>query len=387
MNLDDTGDQHMKCIGISFRTAPLNLRQKLSFSPSEQESILHRLRASCADSQFVLLCTCNRTEVYFESAQMDFPEVVAELAAHAGLDAGALSGYLLFYLGDSAVSHLFKVSAGIDSMVVGEDEILSQTKEAYQRAAEQDTVGYELNRIFQAAFSAAKKIKTETALSKSSVSVATLAARTAAKFTDHTRILVIGGSGKIGSTVLKNLISYKNIHIRATQRRHRTALKLSEQTGIELVDYQDRYRYIEHSDCIISATSSPHYTVTANEVQKAVADGKPRLLIDLAVPSDIEPAAAHLEGIQLINIDDFRRLAFTNNLKKQTSVEDALVIIDEYIDTLKKDLMFHDFRPFLSDVEEKLDSGDFTSLIYHMKARLSAEAFSEFICALKENRQ
>lgn len=229
----------------------------------------------------------------------------------------------------------------------------------------------------------AKKIKTETALSKTSVSTATLAANEAAKFSDKVNVLVIGASGKIGTTVLKNLASHKNVSVRVTLRHHNSALKFIQDLGIETVDYKDRYDYIKSSDCIISATSSPHYTITQYDLQNCITDAKKRLFIDLAVPPDIDESITKIDGVQLINIDYFQRLAKENNALKIDCIEAAKEIIKEETDTLKKDLIFHDFLPLLSKVKENLSDKFLENLIYKMKSDTSSDEFSAFIEVLK----
>ncbi len=159
--------------------------------------------------------------------------------------------------------------------------------------------------IFQGAIACAKKIKTETELSKTSVSTATLAAKEAAHYKDNVRVMLLGASGEIGSLVLKNLLSYKNVTVLATARSHRNALEyISDDPKLELIPYEKRYERIGECDCIISATSSPHYTVTAD----MLSDNENKLFIDLAVPRDIDPAVEKLAGARLIDMDFLRSL-------------------------------------------------------------------------------
>lgn len=373
----------MYCISGSYKSADIELRKKLAFSENIRNKISSELIKSGCVSECVVLCTCNRTEVYFCGGKDSEKSVIVALAEYAGITEDLLSKHLLFFYKDNAISHLFKVACGIDSMVIGEDEILGQTKSAYLLAKENNTVSYELNMIFQAAFACAKKIKTETALSKTSVSVATLAANGAAKFKENVSVLVIGASGKIGTTVLKNLASYKNVSVRVTLRHHNSNLKFIEDMGIETVDYKNRYEYIESSDCIISATSSPHYTITLYDLKKHISDNKKRLFIDLAVPPDIDNSITDLSGASLINIDYFEQLAKENNALKLDSVDTAKEIIADEINTLKKDLIFHSFLPSLDRVKEELADKSLEELIYRMKSESSAEEFSAFINILK----
>ncbi len=374
----------MYCVSISYKIADIELRKKLVFNQDR----IRKITADLTDGGFVcecvMLCTCNRTEIYFCGKKDSEEKVISALADNSGINKNLLSKHLLLFSGDNAIMHLFKVACGIDSMVIGEDEILGQTKSAYFFAKENNTVGHRLNMIFQSAIACAKKIKTETALSKTSVSVATLAANEAAAFGEKVNVLVIGASGKIGTTVLKNLVSHKNVSVCATLRHHNPKLRLIEDLGIEAVDYQKRYEYIRNCDCVISATASPHYTLTLYELKNCLSDTKNRLFIDLAVPPDIEKSVTELKGIRLINIDYFEKLAKDNNELKLDSVGSAEGIINSAVDTLKKDLIFHDFLPHLGKVKKGLADKTLEELIYRMKSDACADEFSAFINVLKE---
>jgi glutamyl-tRNA reductase len=371
------------CISISYKSADVDLRKNLAFDETACKKISSKLMSFDEISECVILCTCNRCEVYYCAKNEAHSEVVDVLADFSGICKALLSKHLMIFCGDNAISHLFKVACGIDSMVIGEDEILGQTKSAYLAANKNMTVAYELNMIFQAAFACAKKIKTQTALSKTSVSVATLAANEAARFSDRVNVLVIGASGKVGTTVLKNLVSHKNVSVRATLRHHNSKLKFIEDMGIEVVDYKSRYEHIAAADCIISATSSPHYTITLYDLKNHIADNKKRLFIDLAVPPDIDSSIADLEQNELINIDYFQQLAKDNNALKLDSVDAAKEIISQEIDVLKKDLIFHSFLPSLDAVRSNLADKPIEELIYRMKRDASAESFSAFVKVLR----
>jgi glutamyl-tRNA reductase len=153
--------------------------------------------------------------------------------------------------------------------------------------------------------------------------------------------------------------------------------------GIEVVDYKDRYNYIKEADCIISATSSPHYTITLYDLKEHIIDSKKRLFIDLAVPPDIDPSIAELKNVELINIDYFEQLAKDNNALKLDSVDVANQIIEQEIDVLKKDMLFHSFLPSLDNVKKCLADKPIEEFIYRMKRDASADSFTAFIEVLK----
>jgi len=342
---------NMKALGINYRNADVSVRERFSFAADKRAEIRSAL------GHAVVLCTCNRTELYFTESTIE--KASALLAEYSGID--SISEYLRIYEGEKALRHLFRVASGIDSMIIGEDEILRQVKEAYAEAA--NNTDFELNTAFQAAITAAKRIKTETALSKTPVSAATIAANEAAKLGKNVNILMIGASGKIGSATLKNLLpqQYENV---------------------STVPYDERYKYADSADCIISATASPHFTVTVKRLKAALKTDKPRLLIDLAVPPDIERSVAEIDGVRLIGIDDLGELARHNNELKMSAAEQAENIISEELDELRKKLAFHEFLPRLDDARSSAEKLKFDELLYRLRDGLTAGQFAAVLDVL-----
>lgn len=175
---------------------------------------------------------------------------------------------------------------------------------------------------------------------KTSVSTATLAAKTAAGFDS---VMLIGASGEIGGKILKNLLSYKNVTVYITERSHRGKYLFPADSKAVLIDYDKRYEYADRCSCIISATSSPHYTITAEKLKKSVSAGKQLTLIDLAVPRDIDSRVEKIEGVSLVGIDSFEQLARHNNEVKLSSVERAEEIIYQETEALKNSFRCTDF--------------------------------------------
>lgn len=350
----------MFCISLNYHNMDLPEREQFRFG----EEILDEL------SEGVFLTTCNRTEVYGVGDVYPFIE-------HRFRE---FKTKLFLYEDDRALRHLFRVTAGLDSMVLGEDEILGQVRTAYEAAREAGRTGYELNTAFQAALAAAKRIKTETLLSKTSVSAATLAASACVKYWDEKqrelgterrgRVLMIGGSGEIGGKLLKDLLSYDRFDLSATVREHGVRQK------VRPVEYGDRYIALKDADIVVSATKSPHFTLTAENV-RAADEGRdvPRLYVDLAVPRDLDPA---LEPV--LTIDDLKALARHNNEVKQSAAEEAEAILDEELDTLRKDLAFHRLLPLLEEAPEGSPplSEDWKRVLYTFREEAGAEEFLAF---------
>lgn len=372
----------MYCISVNYKNSDVNIRKKLAFSENVQKEFLTELINGKTVSECVILCTCNRTELYFCGNEDSLNTVQNLLSNYSGIECDLLKKHLYLFYSDKAVMHLFRVVSGIESMVIGEDEILGQIKLAYTMAKDLGMTGYELNMTFQSAMACAKKIKTQTALSKTSVSTATLAGNEIAHFKDKVNVLVIGATGKIGTTLVKNLLSHKNVSVIATSRKH-SAESVQSRASITVADYADRYKYIDDADCVVSATASPHYTVTYYDLKKNIKTDKPRLFIDLAVPPDIDGSIAEIKGLKLIGIDYFEKLAKNNNELKLDSVESAKEIIKEESDVLKKDISFHFFLPHMESVKNKLSENSLEEILYKFKAELPSEEFIKILDAFK----
>lgn len=369
---------YINCVSINYKLCDETFRSLFTFSEEEREKLI----SSCCEKDPVLICTCNRTEIYFKGSIEDGIDMLCDMKDISGYTKSELRDMLrykaMLYSGEGALKHLFKVCCGIESMVIGEDEILGQVKNAYAFSKERIKLSAEMNLIFQSAIAAAKKVKTQTDLSRTSVSTATLAAKQATRVCETPTVMLIGSSGKIGSILLKNLLSYKNVKVIVTTRSHKNDISFYPSSpALKIVPYEERYHYCGECDCLISATSSPHYTLTAREFGDLLSDGRKRLFIDLAVPKDIDPKLSEYENNQLIGIDHFEKLAAENNAHKTDSVEQSKEIISEELDELKKQLAFHSFMPNFK--AEKLAAKTAVELFYRLKSELSFDAFEQVL--------
>ena len=348
--------KNFTCISVNHKLCGQAFRSLFTFDSAQCEKLLFDVK----DLSPVLICTCNRTELYFCGTP---EEGIRLLCEQSGVEIAKLKRKVMIFTDKTAVKRLYSVSCGIESAVIGEDEILGQVRRAYDLSRERIGLSPEVNMIFQGAIACAKKIKTETELYK-----------------DNVRVMLLGASGEIGSLVLKNLLSYKNVTVLATARSHRNALEyISDDPKLELIPYEKRYERIGECDCIISATSSPHYTVTAD----MLSDNENKLFIDLAVPRDIDPAVEKLAGARLIDMDFFTELAKENNLKKLDSVERSK-LIDEETDELEKQLMFHDFLPQFECLDRRLCEVSAKELFFRLKSELDSQTFGKVIEVIKE---
>lgn len=339
----------MFCISVSFKKTPLDIRQRFAFSWEEQESFLRNLMQMEIITGGVIVSTCNRSEIYFTGEENPVGLVEKELSAWKQIETGLIKKYCLYYTDAGAVRHLFKVACGLDSMVLGEDEILHQVKEAYLFANNHGYTNSDLNIIFQGAFNCAKLSKSSTRLSNTPVSIGTLTANTVENYLCEERqqragwVLVIGATGKIGSIVAKDLTA-KGISVIGTSRKHHTQDGIFLTDNIEWVDFESRYDYVQQADAIVSATASPHYTLTLEEFQKKAEQGKRQLLIDLAVPYDMDKEIGKLSGITLLDMDYFKALSKENRNIRLGELDKAEQILEECAEEVLKKLYLRDFK-------------------------------------------
>lgn len=352
-------------LSVSHRQAPVEIRRQFSFDREEMRRFLSRLKGQPGVWGSVLVSTCNRTEVYFSGERKAVDALQELLAKEKAADIRLLRQFFRIYQGQKAAEHLFRVTSGLDSMVLGEDEILGQIRTAYNTACEEQSTDYYINALFQRALKSAKEIKTKTCLSKSSVSIATLSASCAVQFREgEKKVLLLGASGQMGSLIAKNLSGRKDIRLFAAVRRRCPAV-LSENAAE--IAYGERYSYLDQADIVISATASPHYTITYEACRAAVKTRKRRLFLDIAVPNDIDPDIAMLEGAELKNIDFFQEIASEHRNQKEEGLLQAERLIEKEREEAEKELIFHDFLPSLPGLLDCLGGKSARQLFYLLK--------------------
>lgn len=363
----------MKCISVSFKTAPEEIRNKFAFSDYEKEKFIKDLNNYSKNIKCIILATCNRTELYVESESGIFSILENLLSQKTGLSISEIRKYARYYEKRIAIEHLFKVTCGLDSMIVGENEILSQVKNTYQEALQKNNTGYELNTTFLSALSCAKRIKTETEISKTALSYATLACNEIKQFVQNIpnpSIMIIGGSGQMGASIIKNLVNKKfEAKIYATKRVHGKGLNLD--SGVEIIDYLERYEYLKNVDVVVSATKSPHYTINFEDAKKYILPNKKMLFIDLALPYDIDREIQNLGNCKLITVDYFEKIVQNNHTKKEKAIKNAHNILDNELQKIYKNIIYHNALP-------SLHKHDNLSL-YRLKDKLDADSFEAVI--------
>lgn len=367
----------MYCMSVSHKKAPVNIRERFSFGAEEKTEFIKRISKKEAVAGVVVLCTCNRSEIYVSGTKNAIRELQQEVAEFKQIRLEKLLKYLNIYSGESAIGHLFKVACGLDSMVLGEDEILGQVKDAYQTSKDQGAADYELNVLFQKAVTSAKRIKTDTKLSRTPLSIATLVANEVFRFEKESgekKVMVIGMTGKMGNTITKNILSKPGIEVIGTVRSHKSDLTLEVKSDrVKIIDYKDRYRYMDEMDIVISATLGPHYTVTYEELSGKLSGEKKRLFIDVAVPVDMDPAIRKAEGLTLYDIDYFETLSKNNTEMKLKELDRARAIMEEDLDGAIKEVVFHPYIRRMDELKEAFSGKRLDTLLYQIRDHVSSE--------------
>lgn len=369
LNYDFGDNTAMNAISINFKSAPLNIRSLFAFTKEEQADFFKSAFNSLPFlSQCVIVSTCNRCELYFDGEINDIKKMELFLCHYKGTDFEKSLKYFNIYNGEAAVSHLLKVACGITSMVLGEDEILRQIKDAYYFALKQKAVLGEFNTIFKMAITAAKDIKTVTGLSQTPVSIGTLAANEVFSFPKENKtVLIIGATGKIGSITAKNIASKEGIKIIGTSKRYNKEDTPILPSDIKMHSFYNRYDFTDEADIIISATSSPHYTITKDELLKSIKTKKERLFIDLAVPRDIDSSVVDIEGCKLYDMDHFKELSKNNNFLKHRQADSAAEYVEKWKDEIIKELTFRHIIDNMESLEKITDKRSIKHLIYSIR--------------------
>ena len=374
---------------VSHKTADTKIRGLFAFDDDAKLRIMDRLIKSADINEVVLLATCNRTELYCEVAEKTEKNVLymqQVLLEEAGVsDNSEIQDVILRYEEKKAVHHLFMVAAGLDSVVLGEDQILGQVKNAYLESDKKGYIGQVFHSLFQAAMAAAKRVKTDTPMSKTSVSTASLALKQACEEFDSLsgkNIMIIGASGKIGNIVMRDALDIEGVNVYVTTRNH-----IPEKNArCRIIDYADRYEHMPKMDVIISATSSPHYTITKKNYEEKK-DKERVVFIDLAVPFDISPDIEKIPGVVRYSMEDMDRLAAKNNELKRSYLCDAKEIIKTYEQDYLKNEIFRANRSqidgFIAYIEKNVEKKSLDAVIYKMifdiKEKSNAQEFESFV--------
>lgn len=322
-------------IGLNHRTSPVTVRERFAFAESEIPDVLGRMRQAGFLEEAVILSTCNRVELY-AAGPLAPEQLLHHLRSFLLRDRkfeGELSHELFTYGETACLEHLFKVASGLDSMLLGETEILGQLKQAYNVALQHQYTGKFLNKAFQRAFNVAKQIRTETNIQRGSVSVASAAVELAEKIFDrlHDKKVLVIGAGDTSEKTARALLSRGAHSVLVSNRSHERAVTLAESLGGRAIPFDDWSGEFSNVDILISSTSAPHYVIDRKRLAPLMParDGRPLLMIDIAVPRDIEPEINFVENVFLYNIDDLQAIADDYMKQRLVDVSRCEAIIRE----------------------------------------------------------
>ena len=347
-------------LGLNDKTAPVEVRE--SFSLTDEELYLG-LKAICEYDkirEMVILSTCNRMEIYavIDEASDAFMYLRAFLLELVGYKEGT-ENCLFFYTGRDCIRHLYNVASSLDSLVIGEGQILSQVKKAYSIAREAESTSTVLNILFHRAITIGKRVRTETKIAHSTVSVSSAAVELVKEIygdCSNIKALVIG-AGKMGELAALNLKSKSCRNVFVANRDIKRAVELAEKTDAQPVHFENIVECAQDMDVVITSTGAMHYIVKKEEIKK-VMDKRPDrklVLIDIAVPRDIEPEVALVDGVRLCNIDDLKAVVDTNRSLRAGEAARARKIIDEETENLAERFHYLSFQPVIALLASRME--------------------------------
>ena len=346
-------------LGLNHRTAPVEIRERFNFSADRVASIMRRLRNYDNIPEAMLLSTCNRTELYMvmENTDESIP-FVKHLLEHLAGEAYK-SEYFYNLSGTHCVRHLFRVASSLDSLVVGEGQILSQIKNAYHIARTSGMTDTILNTIMNKAIAVGKRVRTETKIAYSSVSVSSAAVDLAMNILGDlsaANILVLG-AGHMSELTARHLIDKGAKTIIVSNRNLDHAKELADKFNGKAIPYDEMFAQAAAADIIITSTGAPHYVLTAKNLGPLLANrqGKPLILIDIAVPRDVDPELSKFGGVTIYNIDDLENVVDVNKNFRSSEAKVAENIIEEEIAALKERLRYYTMRPVMVQLHDKMN--------------------------------
>jgi glutamyl-tRNA reductase len=354
----------LQMIGCSHHTATLDLRERLAFRPEQIPDALQRIRGRFPEAEAVLLSTCNRVEVYLAAANADecpsHRDVVELMAEYHGLSAVQLFEELFERTGEDAIRHLFTVAASLDSMVLGEAQILAQVKEAYELACAGNHAGTLLNLSFQRAIRVARRVATETAVNQKRVSIPSVAVNDFGRqiferFDD--KLVLVAGAGEMAEETVRYLLEQGARRIVVINRSWPRAEELAQRMGARAEPWEHFESLLVHADLVVSAASATQPIITAERFRpiEAARAQRPLFIIDLGVPRNFEPIIKEFLGVYLYSIDDLAEVCDRNRKARERELPRAAQIIDEETRLFMTDLHHRATGPTIRRLKARND--------------------------------
>lgn len=353
---------HLIVVGLSHKTAPVEIRERLAVPESRLGEALIRLCSYPGVKEGILLSTCNRVEVYsvvddIEAGYGRIQEFLAD--THLSLSSEQLIPHLYWHAGDRAIGHLFRVAASLDSMIIGESQILGQLKDAFEVALAHKTTGVIMNKVVKKAISVAKRVRTETKIAEMAVSVSYAAVELAKKIFSNLeeKTVLLIGAGEMAKLAARHLIAHGVEHVCITTRTPQHAVDLAAKFGGTTVPF-DRFKDdMASADIVLVSTGASHYLVGAEDVHRAVKErmNRPMFLIDISVPRNIDPAVRHVDNAFLFDVDDLKHRVEQNRAERVQEAEKAERMVLEEVTTMLDWMKSLEVTPTIVALRSRVD--------------------------------
>jgi glutamyl-tRNA reductase len=347
-------------IGLNYRTSPVAVRERFWISPARRSETLLQLVRSEGIEEIIVVATCNRTEFIIWAS--DVPTAANSILRFLTQEYQLkLSEWSHFYrlMDDVALTHIFRVTSSLDSMVLGEPEITGQVKEAWALAQDTGTTGRFLDTVMQKAMTVCKRVRTETAIGSSAVSVPYASVELSRGVLGDLsgREVLLIGAGKMSELAAHYLMKAGARQVKVMNRTASRGAELATKLGVTPVPFEDRFEYLKKADIVVSSTSCPHIILSRQEAESIARERrrKPMVMIDVAVPRDIDPAVREVEGIHLFDMDDLERVVQRNASGRQAAAEAADKIIDAEVQGFRRKLMAERMVPTIVALRQRLD--------------------------------
>ena len=353
---------HIVVVGLSHKTAPVEIREKLAVPESRLGEALTRLCAYQGIKEGILLSTCNRVEVYavVEDLEAGYSRIQEFLAdAHLSVASEQLTPHLYWQTGDRAITHLFRVACSLDSIVVGESQILGQVKDAFETALTHKTTGLILNKVVKKAISVAKRVRTDTRIAETAVSVSYAAVELAKKiFSDlGDKTVLLVGAGEMAKLAARHFMASGVPHVLVTTRTPQHAIVLADRFNGTAVPFEQFREEMATADIVLVSTGAAHYLVGSDDVQRAVKQrmNRPMFLIDISVPRNIDPAVRHVDNAFLFDIDDLKFRVEQNRGERLQEAERAEHMVIEEVAAVRQWLQSLEVTPTIVALKGRVE--------------------------------
>ena len=348
-------------VGLNHRTAPVDVRERLSISDAHLGETTLALRALDGVDGAAVLSTCNRVEVVVSTQDEDVTATIVEwLAARASTVRGELEKHLYIVRHGDVVKHLFRVASGLDSMIVGEPQIGGQVRNSFSVAHELGALDSVLTQLFENTMRVAKKVRTDTGIGEHAVSVPYAAVELSKKIFGDLRGLhvLLLGAGEMGELTAEYLHAQEVTQVFVANRSYERAIELARRYDGEAVQFERIDEHLSHCDIVIASTGAPHFLIEPHHVSRALEVRRNRnlFLIDLAVPRNINPAVAEVDGAYLYNVDDLQQVADANREKREQKAAQAEQIVLREVDGFRKRLVAQDAVPTILELQQRLEA-------------------------------